>query len=51
MNFNLKQQQPDNSLNALVGSKEESFNFESWAKAVRPQLLAVVQKRMTDVKR
>lgn len=44
MNLNLKQQS-DKQVNALVNSKDEDFNFELWVKAVKPQLLAVVQKK------
>ncbi|HCF26219.1 MAG TPA: hypothetical protein DEV81_03115 [Cyanobacteria bacterium UBA11049] len=51
MNFNLKQQQMDKPVDASVSPQDESFNFELWARAVKPQLLAVVQKRTTDIKR
>ena len=51
MSLNLKQQQMDKPVDASVSPQDESFNFESWARAVKPQLLALVQKRMTDIKR
>lgn len=31
----------------VTGSNNDSFNFDLWAKAVRPQLLAALQKRTT----
>jgi len=44
MNVNSKQQHPDKSVNGSVSSLDESFNFELWARAVKPQLLAIVKK-------
>lgn len=46
MNLNLKKQQPDKSVEVETRANDDNFNFESWARAVRPQLLAVLQKRI-----
>ncbi len=44
MTSNLKKQE----LNKPVSANDDKFDFESWAKAVRPQLLAVLEKRTID---
>jgi hypothetical protein len=44
MNRNLKKQQLNNS----VSANDNSFDFESWARAVRPQLLAALEKRTIE---
>ena len=41
MNSNLNKQER----NKAVSANDDKFDFESWAKAVRPQLLAVLEKR------
>ncbi len=51
MNLHSKQQQMDKAADASVNPQDESFNFESWARAVKPQLQAVVQKTTTQIKR
>ncbi|MEC4982838.1 MAG: hypothetical protein SAJ37_14690 [Oscillatoria sp. PMC 1068.18] len=39
-------QNPQNQLNNFQKNKEQkSYNFEEWAKAVRPQLLAALRKK------
>lgn len=38
------EKKPDNAMDSLNAS-QSAFNFELWAKQVRPQLLASVQKR------
>ena len=50
MNLNSKQQM-DKAVDASVNPQDKSFNFESWARAVKPQLQAVVQKTTTNIKR
>lgn len=44
MNRNLKQQQ----LNKPVSANDNNFDFESWARAVKPQLLAALDKRTIE---
>ena len=51
MNHYLKKQQQDLPANAENNATDDSFNFELWARAVRPQLLAALQKRTTSTKR
>ena len=51
MNHYLKKQQPDKPIDAENSATDDSFNFELWARAVRPQLLAALQKRTTSANR
>jgi hypothetical protein len=45
MDTQLKNQQQDKFVKVTVSANTDGFNFELWAREVRPLLLAVVQKR------
>ncbi len=51
MDVNSKQQQMGKAVDASVNPQDQNFNFESWARAVKPQLEAVMQKTTTNIKR
>jgi hypothetical protein len=51
MNTELSNQQRDQPFEALVSSNSGNFNFELWAREVRRQMVATLQKKAVKGKR
>jgi hypothetical protein len=51
MNTELENKQQDKPVQVPVIPNNDSFNFESWAREVRPLLLAALQKERRSSKR
>ena len=49
MDKQLKKKQQNKPVEVLVSTNDDSFDFESWARVVRPQLKAALQKRVTKL--
>ncbi len=45
MNSNIQKQRNNESIDTSVSYNNNSFNFELWAKEVRPHLVAALQRR------
>jgi len=45
MNTKTEKQRPEPPVEALVNYTDDSFDFELWAKSVRRQLLAALERR------
>lgn len=48
MNTNLKNPQSSSPLQAKISELNDNFDFECWAREVRTQLLAALQKKATS---
>lgn len=49
MNTHLNNKQQDKFVKGAVSANNDSFDFELWAREVRPLLLAALQKRATKL--
>lgn len=48
MNTNLKNPQSSSPVKAKISELNDNFDFECWAREVRTQLLAALQKKATS---
>jgi hypothetical protein len=48
MNTNLKNSQSSSPVKAKISELNDNFDFECWAREVRTQLLAALQKKATS---